>query len=175
VNNSAVCYNLHGFEKRAFAVLLLCSGGDAVTRSRDYWARQSRLAVATSKAVRSWQYRAMNLETVHRRIGDARFTYVSAGNTAWLVAAGYMQLCSSIKLNEHGMRPVRFLGACVWFRDVTSFSDASGMVCVRVKVVRAVSLKRQYKNRFLLERRPYQTHQKRTWCHEIRRMRSKNA
>jgi len=34
---------------------------------------------------------------------------------------------------------------------------------------------RQYRNRFLLERRPYQTHQKRTWRHEIRRMRSKNA
>ena len=32
------------------------------------------------------------------------------------------------------MRPVRFLGACVWFRDVTSFFDASGMVYVRVKV-----------------------------------------
>ena len=32
------------------------------------------------------------------------------------------------------MRPVRFSGACVGFRDVTSFSDASGMVCVRVKV-----------------------------------------
>jgi len=31
---------------------------------------------------------------------------------------------------RHG--PVRFSGACVWFRDVTSFSDASGMVCVRV-------------------------------------------
>jgi len=32
------------------------------------------------------------------------------------------------------MRFVRFLGACVCFCDVTSFSDASGMVCVRVKV-----------------------------------------
>jgi len=27
---------------------------------------------------------------------------------------------------------MHFLNACVWFRDVTSFSDASGMVCVRV-------------------------------------------
>ena len=34
---------------------------------------------------------------------------------------------------------------------------------------------RQYRNRFLLERRPYQAHQRRTWRHEIRRMRSKNA
>jgi len=33
------------------------------------------------------------------------------------------------------MRPVRFWGACVWFCDVTSFSDASGMVCVRVEPV----------------------------------------
>ena len=41
---------------------------------------------------------------------------------------------SNIKLDAHGMRPVGFLGACVWFRDVMSFSDASGMVCVRVKV-----------------------------------------
>jgi len=38
-----------------------------------------------------------------------------------------------IKLDAHGMRPMRFLSACVWFRDVTSFSDASGMVCIRVK------------------------------------------
>ena len=30
------------------------------------------------------------------------------------------------------MRSVSFLSACVWFRDVTSFSDASGMVWVRV-------------------------------------------
>jgi len=28
---------------------------------------------------------------------------------------------------------MRFLSACVWFRDVISFSDASGMDCVRVK------------------------------------------
>jgi len=26
-----------------------------------------------------------------------------------------------LKLDAHGMRPVRFLGACVCFRDVTSF------------------------------------------------------
>jgi len=32
------------------------------------------------------------------------------------------------------MRPVRLLGAAVSFRDVASFSDASGMVCVRVEV-----------------------------------------
>jgi len=40
--------------------------------------------------------------------------------------------CRRVKLYAHGMRPVRFLSACVWFRDVTSFSDASGMVCVWV-------------------------------------------
>jgi len=33
---------------------------------------------------------------------------------------------------------------------------------------------RQYRSRFLLERRPYQTHQNRTWRHEIRRTRSRN-
>jgi len=38
----------------------------------------------------------------------------------------------AVKLDAHGMRPMRFLSACVWFHDVTSFSDASGMVCVRV-------------------------------------------
>jgi len=27
----------------------------------------------------------------------------------------------TIKLNAHGMRPVRFFNACVWFHDVTSF------------------------------------------------------
>jgi len=41
----------------------------------------------------------------------------------------------SIKLDAHGMRPKRFLSACAWFRDVTSFSDVSGMVCVRVEPV----------------------------------------
>ena len=40
-----------------------------------------------------------------------------------------------ITSDAHGMRPVRFFGACVWFRDVTSFSDASDMVCVRVEPV----------------------------------------
>jgi len=44
----------------------------------------------------------------------------------------YKQL---LKLYAHGMRLVRCLGACVWFCDVTSFSDASGMVCVRVEPV----------------------------------------
>jgi len=34
---------------------------------------------------------------------------------------------------------------------------------------------RQSRNRFLFKRRPYQMHQKRTWRHEIRRIRSKNA
>ena len=38
-------------------------------------------------------------------------------------------------LYAHDMCPVRFLSACVWFRDVTSFSDASGMACVRVEPV----------------------------------------
>jgi len=33
------------------------------------------------------------------------------------------------------MRPMHFLSACVWFRDVTSFSDASDMACVRVEPV----------------------------------------
>jgi len=40
-----------------------------------------------------------------------------------------------LKLYAHGMRPLRFLGACVWFYDVTSFSDASGRGCVRVEPV----------------------------------------
>jgi len=39
-----------------------------------------------------------------------------------------------LKLYAHGMRPVHLLGACVWFRDITSFSDASGIVCVQVEV-----------------------------------------
>jgi len=38
----------------------------------------------------------------------------------------------AFKLDAHGMRPMRFLSACGWFRDVTSFFDASGMVCGRV-------------------------------------------
>jgi len=64
----------------------------------------------------------------------------------------------TLKLYAHVMRPVRFLVACVWFRDVTSFSDASGMVCVRIEPV------------FIL------THQ--THCSgslPLERMRSKNA
>jgi len=38
-----------------------------------------------------------------------------------------------VKLDSHDMRPLRFLSARVWFRDVKFFSDASGMVCVRVR------------------------------------------
>ena len=42
---------------------------------------------------------------------------------------------ATAKLYAHGMRPLRFSGACVLFRDVTSFFDASGKVCVRVETV----------------------------------------
>jgi len=73
------------------------------------------------------------------------------------------------------MRPVRFLSACVWFRDVTSFSDAPGMVCVRAEPVSILTHQTHCFDSLLLERRPYQTHQKMTWRHEIRHMRPKNA
>jgi len=43
-----------------------------------------------------------------------------------------IQRTAWVKLDAHGMRPMCFLSACIWFRDVTSFSDVSGMVCVRV-------------------------------------------
>jgi len=39
---------------------------------------------------------------------------------------------SALRCMHTACVPVRFLSVCVWFRDVTSFSDASGMVCVRV-------------------------------------------
>jgi len=79
----------------------------------------------------------------------------------------------SIKPYVHGMRPMLFLSACVWFRDVTSISDASGVVSVRVEPVLAHQT--HCSESLLLERRPYQTHQKRTRLHEIRRMRPKIA
>ena len=40
-----------------------------------------------------------------------------------------------LKLYAHGMCPLRFSGACVWFCDVTSFFNAPGMVCLRVETV----------------------------------------
>jgi len=79
------------------------------------------------------------------------------------------------KLYAHGMRPVRFLSACVWFRDVTSSSNVSDMVCVRVESISTLTHQTHCFDSLLLERRPYQTHQKRMWRHEIRRMRPKNA
>jgi len=79
-----------------------------------------------------------------------------------------------ITLYPHGMRPVRFLSASVWFRDVMSFSDVSGVVCVRVAPASVLMHQTYCSDSRLLERRPYQTHQKRTWRHEIRRMRQKN-
>ena len=82
---------------------------------------------------------------------------------------------TTLKLCAHGMLPMRFLSACVWFRDVTSFSDASGMVCVRVEHVSILTHQTHCSDSILLERRPYQTHQKRMWRHEIRRMRPTNA
>ena len=85
------------------------------------------------------------------------------------------QSTSTLKLYAHGMRPVRFLSACVWFRDITSFSGASGMVCVRVEPVSILTHRPYCSDSLLLERRPYQMHQKRTWRHEIRCMRQKNA
>jgi len=48
------------------------------------------------------------------------------------IVADDQAIALKLKLDVHSMRPLRFLSACVWFRDVTSFSDASGMVCVRV-------------------------------------------
>jgi len=84
-------------------------------------------------------------------------------------------LLCTLKLYAHSMRPVRFLSVCVWFRDVTSFFDASGIVCVRVEPVSRLTHQMHCSDPLLLERRPYQTHHKRTWRHEIRRMRPKNA
>ena len=40
---------------------------------------------------------------------------------------GLLQQRFVLKLDAHDMRPVRFLSAWVWFRDVTSFFDASRM------------------------------------------------
>jgi len=56
-----------------------------------------------------------------------------------------------LKLDAHAMCPVRFFSACVWFRDVTSFSDAPGMVCVRVgacfyRRIRLTALNHFYSN-----------------------------
>jgi len=41
---------------------------------------------------------------------------------------------NSIKMDAHGMRPMRFLSARVWFPDVTCFFDTSGMVCSRAGI-----------------------------------------
>jgi len=68
-----------------------------------------------------------------------------------------------------------FLSVCVWFPDITSIFDASGMVCVRVEPVSILTLQTHCSESLLLKRRPYQTHQKRTWRHKIRRMHPKNA
>jgi len=35
----------------------------------------------------------------------------------------------AVKLDAHDMCPTHFLSTCVRFRDVTSFTDATGMVC----------------------------------------------
>jgi len=56
-----------------------------------------------------------------------------------------------------------------------SFSDASGMVCVRVEVSQSSESDASIQKKVLLKCRPYQTHQKRMWRQEIRRMHSKNA
>ena len=87
----------------------------------------------------------------------------------------YVNILRYLKVNAHGMRPVRFLSACVWLRDATSFSDAFGMICVRTEPISILTHQTYCSDSLLLERRPYQTHQKRTWRHEIRRMRPKNA
>jgi len=57
----------------------------------------------------------------------------------------------SLKLYSHGMRPVRFLSACVWLPDVTSFSDAAGMVCVGVEPVSILTHQTHCSDSFLLE------------------------
>jgi len=61
------------------------------------------------------------------------------------------------------MHTIHFLSACVWFRDVTSFSDGSGMVCIREGTRFYI-----YASDSLLSLTF--THMKRTWHHEIRRM-----
>jgi len=55
-----------------------------------------------------------------------------------------MSVAWCIKLYAHGMRPLRFSGVCVWFRDVTSFFDTSGMVYVRVETVSVLTHKTHY-------------------------------
>ena len=59
---------------------------------------------------------------------DHFFTFVKCFQTflfsftVWVLGLG---LGVRLKLYAHGMRPVRFLSACVWFHNVTSFSDAT--------------------------------------------------
>jgi len=67
-----------------------------------------------------------------------------------------------LKLYAHGMRPMRFLSACVW----SAF---------RAEPVSILTHQTHSSSSILLERRPYQTHQKRTWRHKIRRIRPKTA
>jgi len=96
--------------------------------------------------------------------------YTSTSGPSFLKTYSSIACNMTLKLYAHGMRPMRFLSECVWFRDVTSFSDSSGMVCVR-----ELTHQTQCSDSLLLERRPYQMHQKRTWRHEIRRILPKNA
>jgi len=53
--------------------------------------------------------------------------------------------------NAHGMCHVRFLGSCVWFCDVMSFFDASGMVCIQVEPV-SILTHQTHCSRFAKER-----------------------
>jgi len=48
-------------------------------------------------------------------------------------------------------------------------------ICVRVEPAFTLTHQSHCSDPLLLERRPYQTHQKRTWRHEITRMCPKNA
>jgi len=59
-----------------------------------------------------------------------------------------------LKLYAHGMRPIRFLSASVLFRDVTSFSDAFGTVCIRVEPVSILTDETHFSDSLLLERGP---------------------
>jgi len=61
------------------------------------------------------------------------------------------------KLDAHGMRPMRFLSACVWFRDVTSFPRLhlwllffADFLMVRALLVKTTRLNYSKKNLHIL-------------------------
>ena len=75
------------------------------------------MAWCSGRTTKDYSYLGWSFPYTRRDTGENTLTAAALLSLSWMHTAWVLRV---------------FLSACVWFRDATSISDASGMVCVRV-------------------------------------------